>query len=118
MPIASSNGSAIAKPITVPNTAWNALAPVIGALVRTTLSVANSTQKPFSTSNTPPSTSASASPAASRRLFWKVTERMLRVEDPTVTRRSSMPSTRRSSPSLIEPARAGNGRRRPRRGHP
>ena len=77
MPIASSSGSAIAKPITVPSTAWNALAPVSGALVRTTLRVANNTQKPFSTSSTPPSSRASASPTASRRLFWNATERVL-----------------------------------------
>ena len=66
-----------AKPITVPNTAWNALAPVIGALVRTTLSVANSTEAVFDLEHA--TEHGASSPAASRRLFWKVTERMLRL---------------------------------------
>ena len=77
------------------------------ALVRTTLNVANRTQKPFSTSSSPPSSRAIASPTASRRLFWRATDRVLRVEDAIVARRSRRAPTRRSSPSLIEPTRAG-----------
>ena len=58
--------------------------------MRITLSVANRTQKPFSTSSSPPSSRARDSPTASRRLFWSTTERGLSVEDTIVTRRSSM----------------------------